>query len=90
MSAIFLDVLPIFVMILIGWLIVKVDKISPGDAAKAPQVIAATRQDLGRAMGPEYAQQFTEAVKRAMKVSQNADALARVKASLSGEGGSNP
>lgn len=73
-----------------GWLIVKVDKISPGDAAKAPQVIAATRQDLGRAMGPEYAQQFTEAVKRAMKVSQNADALARVKASLSGEGGSNP
>lgn len=73
-----------------GWLIVKVDQISPGDAAKAPQVIAATRQDLGRAMGPEYAQQFTEAVKRAMKVSRNAEALARVKASLSGEGGSNP
>jgi peptidyl-prolyl cis-trans isomerase D len=73
-----------------GWLIVKVEQIQPGDAAKIPQVVTATRQDLGRAIGPEYAQQFTEAVKKAMKASRNADAVARVKASLAGQGGSNP
>lgn len=73
-----------------GWLIIKLDQISPGDAAKMPQVVTATRQDLGRAIGPEYAQQFTEAVKKAMKATRNQDAVARVKASLAGQGGSNP
>ena len=72
-----------------GWLIVKVEQITPGDAAKIPQVLTATRQDLGRVVGGEYAQQFTEAVKKAMKASRNPDAVARVKASLVGQGGSN-
>ncbi|ONF95039.1 peptidylprolyl isomerase [Sphingomonas jeddahensis] len=73
-----------------GWLIVKLEQIQPGDAAKVPQVITATRRDLGRAVGAEYAQQFTNAVQKAMKASRNADAIARVKASLIGQGGSNP
>lgn len=73
-----------------GWLIVKLEQITPGDAAKMPQVLAATRQDLGRVVGGEYAQQFTEAVKKAMNASRNPDAIARVKASLAGQGGSNP
>ncbi|MCD2315116.1 SurA N-terminal domain-containing protein [Sphingomonas sp. IC-11] len=72
-----------------GWLIVKVEQITAGDAAKIPQVLTATRQDLGRVVGGEYAQQFTEAVKKAMKASRNPDAVARVKASLVGQGGSN-
>lgn len=73
-----------------GWLIVKLEQIQPGDAAKIPEVVTATRQDLGRAVGQEYAQQFTEAAKRATKASRNAEAIARVKASLAGQGGSNP
>ncbi len=73
-----------------GWLIVKVDQIQPGDAAKVPQVVTATRRDLSQAIGAEYAQQFTNAVQKAMKVTRNTDAIARVKASLAGQGGSNP
>ena len=73
-----------------GWLIVKLEQITPGDAAKMPEVLKATRQDLGRVVGGEYAQQFTEAVKKALGASRNPDAIAQVKASLSGQGGSNP
>ena len=73
-----------------GWLVVKLEQIQAGDAAKRPEVVTATRRDLGQAVGAEYAQQFTEAVKKAVNVSRNADAIARVKASLSGQGGSNP
>ncbi|QNE33097.1 peptidylprolyl isomerase [Sphingomonas sp. NBWT7] len=71
-----------------GWLLVKLEQIQAGDAAKVPPVIAATRRDLGQVIGGEYAQQFTDAVKAALKVSRNADAIARVKASLAGAGGS--
>ncbi len=73
-----------------GWLIVKLNQISPGDAAKVPPVVASTRQDLGRFVGAEYAQQFTEAVKAKLKVTRNPEAIAKVKATLNGQGGSNP
>lgn len=73
-----------------GWLIVKLEQITPGDAAKVPQVVTATRRDLGRVVGGEYAQQFTEAVKKALGASRNPDAIAQVKATLAGQGGSNP
>lgn len=71
-----------------GWMVIKLEQIAAGDAAKAPPVITATRQDLGRVVGAEYAQQFTEAVKAQLKLKRNDDALAKVKASLTG--GSNP
>lgn len=73
-----------------GWLIVKLDRIAAGDAAKAPPVIAATRRDLGSVFGAEYAQQFTEAVKAKLKASRDPKLVAKVKASLIGQGGSNP
>lgn len=72
-----------------GWMIVKVDSIVPGDAAKVPGVVTATRRDLGRVIGREYTQQFTEAVKAAVKVERNPAEIARLKADLSGQGGSN-
>lgn len=70
-----------------GWAVVKLEQITPGDAAKVPQVIAATRGDLGRLIGNEYAQQFTEAVKSVLKVERNPTELARVKAGLTGQNG---
>ncbi|WP_258892901.1 peptidylprolyl isomerase [Sphingomonas sp. SUN019] len=73
-----------------GWLLVKLNQITPGDAAKIPGVINATRGDLGRVIGREYVQQFSEAVKAELKVSRNPDAVASVKAQLTGQGGSNP
>lgn len=74
-----------------GWLVVKLEQIQPGNAGgeQGKAVVTATRQDLGRVVGAEYAQQFTDAVKASLKVSQNADAIAKLKASLQGQGGSN-
>ena len=71
-----------------GWLILKLENIQAGDAGKVPGVIDATRGDLGRVIGQEYVQQFTDSVKAALRVSRNADAIARVKADLTGQGGS--
>ena len=69
-----------------GWLIVKLEQITPGDAGKVPGAINATRGDLGRVIGNEYAQQFTEAVKAALKVATKPEELTKVKASLTGGG----
>ena len=72
-----------------GWLIVKLDTIVAGDAASMPPLVASTRRDLGRLVGREYAEQFTNAVKAEMKVTRNAAELARIKADLSGKDASN-
>jgi peptidyl-prolyl cis-trans isomerase D len=71
-----------------GWFVIKLDKIVPGDATKQPGVVAATRTDLGRVIGREYVEQFTNAVKRAVGVKKNAAEIAKVKADLSGQSGS--
>ena len=54
-----------------------------------PPLVASTRRDLGRLVGREYAEQFTNAVKAEMKVTRNAAELARIKADLSGKDASN-
>lgn len=73
-----------------GWFVVKLDKIMTGDLRRTPGVVDATRADLGRVVGREYAEQFAQAVKRDVGVKRDAATIARVKADLAGEGGSNP
>ncbi|MFT3977116.1 MAG: SurA N-terminal domain-containing protein [Sphingomonas bacterium] len=72
-----------------GWLIVKVDAIAAGDAAKVPPLIASTKRELGSLVGREYAEQFTNAVRAELKVTQNRAEIARVKADLSGKDSGN-
>lgn len=71
-----------------GWLIVKLDTIVRGNASNRPEVVSATRADIGRVIGREYAQEFTTAVRRAVTIKHNDAALAKVKADLTGRGGS--
>lgn len=71
-----------------GWLIVKLDRIQRGDASKTPAAIAAARSDIGRSIGGEYTEQFARAVRTSLGVRTDAAAVARVKADLSGQGGS--
>lgn len=70
-----------------GWVVVKVDRVIAGDARKQPQVVRATRADIGNVIGAEYAQQFTNAVAAHVGVKRNADALAQLKKELAGQGG---
>lgn len=70
-----------------GWLIVKLDRIVPGDATRIPGVIAATRGDLGRSVGREYAEQFANAVSAAQGAKRDTNAIAQLKKDLLGAGG---
>jgi len=69
-----------------GWLVVYTDTITPGDATSKPNVVAATRGDLGHFVGSEYAEQFATAVRQAVGVKRNEAAIARVRSQLTGDG----
>ncbi|MBW6522279.1 SurA N-terminal domain-containing protein [Sphingomonas sp. RHCKR47] len=70
-----------------GWLLIKLDRVTPGDARTKPGVIAATRADLGRVIGQEYAQQFTRAAVETVGIKRKPDAIADLKRELAGQGG---
>lgn len=69
-----------------GWLLLKLDAVTPGDATKQPGAITATRGDLGRSIGQEYAQQFARAVANQVGVKRNQGAIDQVKKDLAGAG----
>lgn len=70
-----------------GYWVVWLDEIQPGDATGNQQLIAQTRGQLGQATGPEYVEQFAAAVRKSVGVKRDEAAIARLKASLSGQGG---
>lgn len=67
-----------------GWFVVHLAKINRGDASKVPELMAATRQQLGQVTADEYGQQLMAAMKAEAKVQRNAAALKRVKDQLTG------
>ncbi|TKD50134.1 peptidylprolyl isomerase [Sphingomonas baiyangensis] len=68
-----------------GWFVVAVTGIDRGDASKDDNAINATRAGLGGVVGSEYAEQFTNAAQAVVGVTRDADAVARVRGSLTGE-----
>ncbi|MGR6328060.1 SurA N-terminal domain-containing protein [Sphingomonas sp. XXL09] len=69
-----------------GWLVVKLDRITPGDAKGNTQLIQGTRQELGRIVGREYVDEFARAVRKEVGVKTDTGALARVRSALTGAG----
>lgn len=67
-----------------GWLVVYTDAIERGDASAKPDVVTATQRDLGQFVGREYAEQFAAAARKAVGVSKNAAAIAKVREQLLG------
>ena len=67
-----------------GWVIVYLDKITPGNPVQAQPFVAATQQQLSRLVGDEYVQQFAAAIKAKVGVTRNEAALAAFKRSLTG------
>jgi len=72
-----------------GWFILYLDHIQPGDARGDLRLLEQARTELGQATAREYAQQFSEAVRKQLGVKKNPKAIADVKAALTGHGGSN-
>lgn len=69
-----------------GMLIARLDRIVPGDVAKQPMAVAATRADLGRVIGREYAEQFARAVTAFQGAKRNQTAIDKLKKDLLGGG----
>ena len=69
-----------------GFFVVKVDKITPGNAIVAPQLIAQVQGQLGGVASQDYAEQFITAVKRQMKVKRNNSAIEAFRARLATSG----
>lgn len=67
-----------------GWLVIRLDRVQPGDARGNAQLLNATRADLGRVVGREYAEQFARATRGAVGVTIDRAAVARVRDELQG------
>ncbi|QNQ11533.1 peptidylprolyl isomerase [Sphingomonas alpina] len=72
-----------------GWAIVYLNHIERGNAANQPNIVQATRADLGKVLSNEYAEQFVGAIRRQVGVKKNDKAIATVRAALTGQGGAN-
>jgi len=69
-----------------SWFIVKLEQIAPGNPQFLPLVMNATRSELQRSLGDEYAQQFAAAARGEVKVKRNPQALSQLEQQLRGNG----
>ena len=67
-----------------GWFIVHLSKINRGDASKVPELLLATRTQLGQVVANEYGEQLINAIKADVGVKRNPAAIRRVKDQLTG------
>jgi peptidyl-prolyl cis-trans isomerase D len=70
-----------------GFFVVKVDKITPGNALLAPNLISSVQRELGGAASQDYAQEFVSDLKRQMKAKKNSSAIEAFRAKLLSSGG---
>ncbi|MBT2187628.1 peptidylprolyl isomerase [Sphingobium nicotianae] len=65
-----------------GFLVVRLDKITPNDPTKIPQLMQSTKAGLSNVLGGEYARQFLVAIENDLGVERNQAAFATVEAAL--------
>lgn len=69
----------------LGWFIVDLDAITPGEVGGNTQLIAATSQQLQGALVAEYSEQLTASMREGLGVERNDDAIEAVRKQLLGE-----
>jgi peptidyl-prolyl cis-trans isomerase D len=65
-----------------GYFIVKTNKITPGNALSAPQLITQVQSQLSEATAQDYAEQFTAALRKEMGAKRNESAIAAFRTRL--------
>lgn len=70
-----------------GFVVVKVNKMTPGNALVAPGLIAQVQGELNQASSQDYAQQFISDVRRNMNAKRNENAIQAFKTRLVSSGG---
>lgn len=67
-----------------GFSVVKVNRIVPGNALSQPTLIGRVQNEFQDAVGEEYARQFIAAMRAAVGVRRNEDAIATARRTISG------
>ena len=70
-----------------GFIVVKVDKIIPGNALIQPALIGQMQGELRQALSQDYAEQFLNAIKADIKVRRNEGAIEATKKRITSGGG---
>jgi len=70
-----------------GYFVVKVNKITPGNALMSPGLIGQVENELSQATSQDYAQQFVADLKRQLKAKRNESAIAAFRTRLLTNGG---
>jgi peptidyl-prolyl cis-trans isomerase D len=70
-----------------GFYVVKVAKVTPGNAMVQPNLIAQAQGELNQAASQDYAEEFVAAIKRQLKVKRNNSAIEAFRARLATSGG---
>jgi peptidyl-prolyl cis-trans isomerase D len=70
-----------------GYFVIKVDKITPGNALLAPNLISSVQNELGGAASQDYAEEFVSDLKRQLKAKKNNSAIEAFRAKLLSSGG---
>jgi peptidyl-prolyl cis-trans isomerase D len=69
-----------------GFLVIKVNKVTPGNAMSSPGLIGQVSGQLGRATQQDYAEQFVADMKRTLKVKRNESAIQAFRSRLLSSG----
>jgi len=69
-----------------GYYIVKVDKVTPGNALNQPRLIAEVQAQFSEPLAQEYAQQLTAAAKQTVTVRRNEPVIEATKKRITGGG----
>jgi peptidyl-prolyl cis-trans isomerase D len=72
-----------------GWYVIHLDKAVAGDARRNAALVSRITAEFARLAGREYAEQFSRAAQKTVGVKRDDAAIARIKADLTGQGGSN-
>ena len=70
-----------------GFFVVKVNKITPGNALLQPGLVSRMQNELQDALSQDYAQEFVAAVRADVKAKRNEDAIKAEKARITQSGG---
>ena len=65
-----------------GWAVIRLDGITPGNAANVPDRIAAVQGAFSQVLGREYLEEFAHAARKVTNARSDPAAVARVKADL--------
>jgi len=69
----------------LGYFVVKLDEVTPGDPSTNPQVVQATLSEIGQNVGEELLAQFARAVEEEIGIERNARAIRDLRARYLGQ-----